>query len=244
MSTPFGRTLRTAIAVARSPVLEVDLMLRETQGNDVFYKDLTMAFYRHATERHRKFPLVGAMTFGAAICRLPDTLLGYLSQVVEAAGRRNMQKAERLGYEFRRFDYNANLAEVAAVRTSAQVRQGEMPSDFLEEELRPCQNPPSRTRTHDYPYYGVFRADRMAAFAGVFVCGQVMLIEQMYGHAEHQADGVVPLLLVRMAQAAIEEWPAVEFYMYGTYFGAGPTMQRFKRKFGFMPVRVRWLLGD
>ncbi len=70
------------------------------------------------------------------------------------------------------------------------------------------------------------------------------MVEQIYGHAKYQADGVVPLLIIGMAQDIMENHERVKFYGYGSFYGAGITMRRFKRKFGFLPKRVTWRLGD
>jgi hypothetical protein len=69
------------------------------------------------------------------------------------------------------------------------------------------------------------------------------MIEHIYGHAAYQSDGVVPKMIVDTAGYLMECHPAVKYYGYGSYFGASATLRRFKKKFGFMPCRVKWLLG-
>ena len=69
------------------------------------------------------------------------------------------------------------------------------------------------------------------------------MLEHVYGHADRQPDGVVPMLIVGIAEHLIRQRPMVKYFCYGTYFGASTTMRRFKRKFLFEPHRVDWQLG-
>jgi hypothetical protein len=226
----------------RLPAATVDLMLRETKGNDPFYERMTRAFYAETRRRHRKFPLLRHWRYGVALCRLPATFDEYIG-AIEAAGRRNCKKALRLGYRVERIRHNDHLDGIRAIHASTEVRQGEMPDELVHGEVKPCSDPPTRTTVHDYPYFGVLQGDKLVAYSGCFVCGEIFMIEQLYGHAAHHADGVVPLLLTEMARYAMTHYPRVKFYANEMYFGAGETMRRFKRKFCFEPYKVTWLLG-
>jgi hypothetical protein len=186
--------------------------------------------------------LIGKLTFGVALCPLPEGKGDYL-KAIEASGRRNVKKAQRLGYVFRKIDVNDNLGDIQAIRQSADVRQGKMDVDFLKGEVVQCRNPEPRTRTHGYPYFGVLKDGHLYAYAGVLIAGEMAMIEHIYGHAAHHADGVVPALLVGIAEHLAVQYPSVRYYGYGSYFGASETMRRFKRKFLFMPHRVKWILG-
>jgi len=197
--------------------------------------------FRAMTRRHRRFPLIRADEYGVALCRLPATFDAYFMSI-EAAGRRNVKKAERAGYAFARLDCNAHLADIADIIRSAKTRHASMP-DLPDGGLRPCANPPSRSAAHDYPYFGVTRAGRAVAYAGCLVCGEICMIEQILGRADMQADGIVPMLIIGVARHVIRHHPLVKYYSYGLYFGANETMRRFKRKFRFEPHKVKWVLG-
>jgi hypothetical protein len=207
--------------------------------NDPFYARLVRDFYAAARRRHRKFPLVRALEWGVALCPLTGRFDDYSAQV-ESSARRNYRKATRLGYTTQRVVYNERLDDIAAIWRSTDVRQGEMPADFRDGKVQPCHNPPSRSPLHDYPYLGVLKDGRLVAYAGCLVCGDLCMIEQIFGHADFQADGVVPMLIVDVARHVCERHPSVRWYGYGTFFGAGRSMRRFKRKFGFAPHRVLW----
>ena len=224
------------------PLLRIDLMHAATEKNDPFYGRVVLEFHRAARKRHARFPLIRALECGVAVCVLPPSFDEYVA-AIEASARRNVKKAGRLGYEFRRIDYNQFLEDIAAIRRSTDERQGKMPGPFLKEEVQPCKDPASRTEVHDYAYFGVLKEGRLRAYAGCLVSGEACMIEQLYGHAAHQSDGIVPMLIVEVERYLLGHYPRVKYYVYGTYFGAGATLRRFKRKFGFQPHRVEWKLG-
>lgn len=232
-------TLREMLTM---PLVQVELGLELAAQNHPFYQELVRDFYRQALARHPKFPLMGSFTFGVALMVLPGGFDAYLA-ALEPSARRNRKKALRKGYEVRPLAFNDHLEEIAAIRASTPVRQGRpVPPEYLSGRVRPVSNPPSRSPQHDYPYYGVFKDGRLVAYAGCLRAHQLLAVEHVLGHAEFQGDAVVPLLFTEMARLALEGEAPPRFYTYGTYFGAGAGMRRFKRKLGFAPHRVRWLL--
>lgn len=239
-------SIRKAIDDLRSmrgmPQIDIDLMLRETAGNDPFFERITRDFYRDSRRRHRKFPLMGVLTHGVAVCELPGSFDEYF-MLIEAAGRRNVKKANRNDYVFDRVDYNASLDDIGEIRRSTDRRQGQLSETFLKAEVKRCENPESASSTHDYPYFGVLKDEKLYAYMGVLIAGELAIIEHIYGHAGFQNDGVVPKMIVDTAGYLMEQHPSVKYYAYGSYFGASETLRRFKRKFKFMPHRVRWMLG-
>jgi hypothetical protein len=225
------------------PTITIDLMHAKSVSNDVFFRDVVRTFYRDATSRHPRLPLVRKLRHGVAICKLPACFDEYF-MAIEAAARRNFKKAQRDGFEFARIDFNDHLVDVAAIHTSTDYRQGEMPKDILLGNVAPVNNPKSQTTLHDYPYFGIRRGGRLYAYASCLVAGELCMIETIYGHAEMQSEGIVPMLIISMADHVIRAFPSVKYYAYGTYFGARESMQRFKRKFLFLPHRVTWKPGE
>ncbi|MEO7068139.1 MAG: hypothetical protein ABI114_14605 [Rhodanobacter sp.] len=226
------------------PPLEVNLRCSETAGNNPFFERVVRDFYREAVRRHRKFPVVRNYQYGVTANHLTNDFNDYFKSI-ESAARRNYKKSCRLGYTFDRIDYNKHLSDITAILRSSQERQGRaMPAALLERGMVAVNNPKSSSPLHDYPYFGILRDNHVYAFAGCLIAGDLCSIETIYGHADHQADGIVPMMIIGIAEWAIKYHPDVKYYSYGTYFGATESMQRFKRKFGFMPHRARWILGD
>ncbi len=237
------RILADLAEFLRMPTIRIDLMYSATDGNDPFYGQLVLAHHRATRRRHCKFPLLKAGTWGVAIHVLPRTFDEYFMQI-DGSARRNVKKAQRNGYTFQRIDYNAWLRDIQAIRSSAAVRQGDMPPEYLHNTPGLCANPPSRTHFHDYPYFGVVCEGHLWSYAGCLISGELCMIEHILGHADRHSDGIVPMLIVGIAQYVLQHHPHVRCYGYGSYFGARPTMRRFKRKFGFVPHHVEWLMSD
>lgn len=224
------------------PRVEVNLMYRATLDNDPFYRGLARDFYASTQRRQPRFPLIRHKALGVALAHLPSSFDEFF-MAIEAAGRRNVKKAGRLGYRFAPINFNDHLVDIGEIWHSTDTRQGPMPEEFLKAEIKRCTDPPSRSLTHGWPYFGVLNGDKLFAYAGCFVCGEICILEQIYGHSAYHPDGIVPMLIVGIAQHLIESRPSVRYFCYGSYFGAGTTMRRFQRKFLFHPYKVKWVLG-
>ena len=72
----------------RMPVARIDLMLRESAGNDPFYGQVVRDFHDSARRPHPKFRVVGAMEFGVALTPLPPQPDEY-PLLIEASARFN-----------------------------------------------------------------------------------------------------------------------------------------------------------
>jgi hypothetical protein len=238
------RISQTITEISTLPSVRIDLMLSETVSNHPFYREVTSKFYKNAIRRHAKFPLVRQLEYGVAVSALKSSPKPYSDRVGSTA-KRNLKKALRLGYRFARIDYNQHLNDITAIHRSTRIRQGRaMPEKFFTTGAPPIFDPPSTNPTHDYPYFGIFKDDTLVAYASCLVAGELCAIATIYGHDDHHADGVIPLLLVSMADHLIAHYPKVRYFVYDTYFGASETLRRFKRKFLFRPHRVTWQCVD
>lgn len=229
--------------ISRLPKISVDLMYRESADNHEFYQGLVKEFHHDCQKPHPKFPLVRRFRHGVAVCSLPAEY-GQYWMTLAGSARRNVKKALRLGYCMEPIQYNSHLADIAEIRSSTGVRQGTMDAALLHSPLSPCTDPPSSNPHHAYPYFGVLRQERLRAYAGCLLAGEACMISHLLGHAKYQPDGIVPFLVTGIARQLIDHCPQVKYYIFGTYFGAGESMRRFKRKFGFLPHCVNWELGN
>lgn len=223
------------------PKLKILLDLKKTSENHVFYADVVRDFYQMATHRHPRFPLIRNLQYGVALMPLPENHDHYLKNI-ESSARRNIKKAQRKGYTFSRIDYNSYLNAIGNIHRSAPVRQGAMPSELLDNEPTPINNPETLTSTHDYPYFGIFKEDKLVAYAGCLVAGEMILLSTFFGHDDYKSDGIVPLLISEIAKYTYEHYPLAKYYVYDAYFGGSASLRRFKKKFGFTPYKVSWLL--
>ena len=227
--------------VRQLPAVRISLMAARAAENDPFYVRLVHSFYRDARRRHPRFPLIRNLQYGAALFPMPAKAEDYLG-LIESSARRNIKKAQRLGYTVARIDYNRHRSEIAAIIRSAPVRQGPMPADLMKGEMPEISDPPSRTPFHDYIYIGVKKDDELRAYCACMVAGELFAVTDIYGHHEYQSDGIIPLLLAELVGYAISHHPQAKYCMYDKYFGASTTLRRFKKKFGFLPHKVDWTL--
>jgi hypothetical protein len=223
------------------PKVFINLMFEKTQGNDPFYSALVKSFYKLANSRHPKIFFIKRYAYGFALCRLPLTFDEYFQNLKKSA-RWNYRKATRLGYEVKRFDANAKRNDIAEILKSTPVRQGKLPKEIREGNIPVINDPPSRSSYHDFFYIGLFRNGKLYAYASCAIMGELCNMNDLYGHAAYEKDGLVPLLLIKIAEHIYEKYPSVKYYAFGTYFGARASMRQFKRKFQFHPHRVSWIL--
>ena len=226
----------------KMPLVSINLMHSKTKDNDPFYGKLVVDFYRESNKRHRKLFFLKSFCFGVSVCKLPEDSEHYFRKMIEESAQRNYRKAQKAGYAFKRIDYNAYLGDIADIWRSKEVRQGRMPESLLKNEASPCPNPPSKRNFHDYPYFGVLKDGKLFAYAGGLLAGEVFSIDSIYGHGDRQKDGIMGMLMVDIVRYLRANYPNVKYMIYGTYFGGRLKMRRFKRKFGFMPCKVSWIL--
>jgi hypothetical protein len=226
------------------PAIAVNLMYSSAQEAAPFYADMVWKHFEETRRRHPRWPFIGRLQYGMATCCLPKHFDDYF-MVLEGSARRNYKKAAREGCSARRIDFNDHLDEIREIRQSSAIRQGRLvPTEFRQGLIGRCCDPPSTSPLHDYPYFGVFVNHTLVAYAGCMVAGDICCLEQIWGHVDHFGTGVVPYLIIEIARHIYRAHEQVRFYTYGTYFGAGQTMQRFKRKLGFLPHRIHWQLDD
>jgi hypothetical protein len=228
-------------SLPRLPTITISLMADGATDNHAFFCEMVRRFHRDATRRHPRFPLVRNFEYGVALQRLPEKPDDYLN-TIEASARRNIKKAQRLGYACARIDFNQHRTEIAAIVRSSAVRQGPMPSDLMSGEFPAISDPASQSPLHDYPYIGASKDGELRAYAACMVAGELFAITDIYGHHQYQSDGMVPLLLAYLVRYARTLHPQTRYFVYDKYFGASTTLRRFKTKFGFLPHRVEWLL--
>ncbi len=224
------------------PEVDIYLMESKTQGTDPFFSRVTKDFYTDANKRHKKMPIFKKMVHGVALCGIRNGFDNYLTQI-ESSGRRNYKKALRNGYQFRQINFNEHLDEIWNIRRSTTVRQGKMPDSFINEKPKPVSDPKPETKIHSYSYFGIFNDQNMlVAYAGCIQAGELLMILHIYGHSKHQNFGIIPMLFISLVEHTLNSYPYVRFIGYGTYFGASDSMKRFKKKFNFLPYKVKWHL--
>jgi hypothetical protein len=223
------------------PKASINLMLEKTRDNDPFYADMVKRFYGIANARHPKLFFIKQFQYGFALCHMPPSFDDYFGSLKKSA-RWNYRKALRTGYEVKRFDANTKRQEIAEIMRSTPVRQGKLPKEIREGHFPEIKDPPSLSPFHDFFYIGAFRHGKLCAYASCAIMGELCNLNDIFGHVAYENDGLVPMLLISIAEQIYHKYPSVKYYAFGTYFGARASMRQFKRKFQFHPYHVSWIL--
>jgi hypothetical protein len=224
------------------PNIVINLMHEKSSSNVPFFGKMVQDYFQEATSRHPKLPIVQKIQYGLAVCVLPESFEKYY-MAIESSARRNHKKAIREGCTIRRIEFNEHLDEIRAIWQSTDTRQGRlMPEKMREGKVSAITDPKSENHFHDYPYYGVFYENTMIGYCATLIAGEYAGIQQIYGHSDHLTRGVVPQMIIGVAKDLYTSYPDVKVLSYGTYFGAGETMRRFKKKFLMVPHKVKWIL--
>lgn len=93
---------------------------------------------------------------------------------------------------------------------------------------------------HRITAYGVFTANaELVAYLVLYVCGDLALVSQILGHANHLQNDVMYLLTVETLRHTLERsGPAVAFY--NRHDSGTDGLRYFKERLGFQPARVEW----
>ncbi len=150
--------------------------------------------------------------------------------------RKRADRAARRGYTFSEIQRHTRAVELYRINTSAEERQG-----------RPMglgyRNPPSETPLPAYPCarhavrtYGIENKGRtLVAYCWIYRCGDLALVSQILGHADHLADEIMYLLVQGVLEAEGEG-----FLVYNRFDSGTEGLRFFKTRCGFEPVEVEW----
>lgn len=197
-------------------------------------------FYFSFTARHPKCPLFRRKVIGVALIPIIDDFDSYISSINgKNSAAYYARKATKNGYEFREFDPNHYLEDIYNINTSKEYRQGHLMNEAYTKKIDYIE---LQSNIH---YYGVFSSNgQLVAYAWVHHCGDIWIINTLLGHAQHLNNGVMYMLITNVVLEMFKdpEDRRSKFLMYDTWYGAQSGLQMFKKKLGFKPYRVKWVL--
>jgi hypothetical protein len=152
--------------------------------------------------------------------------------------RKRADRASRRGYTFSAIRRHERSTEIAAVNLSMPERQGrKMSAGYL--------TPPPTTPLPDYPCprhgvrtYGIESSyGRLVAYCWIYRAGDLALVSQILGHADHLEHEVM-YLLVQGVVGAESMQPG--YLVYNRYDSGTEGLRFFKDRCGFERARVDW----
>jgi hypothetical protein len=173
---------------------------------------------------------------------IPESDSAYLD-FIGAKPRNMIRKAERAGYEFRRFDYNERLDEVFAVNTSKPVRAGGPLLARLEQRPSPIRDDRELCDVHGSAFFGAFRDDVLLAYIELVQVNELGIFNRILGHADALPDGVMNGLVRYVVSRCIDE-SAVRSLNYLTLVASAEGLVRFKLNVGFRSRAVALRVGQ
>ncbi len=175
-----------------------------------------------------------------AMLRIPDSPATYLAQIGDKS-RNMIRKAQRAGYVHRDVDPNDYLDDILAIRTSDPLRQGKEIPDYFKVRPTSAYDQPfnSSCAYHGDAFFGVFKEDRLVAYATIFFYGELGQVNHILGHKDHLNEGVMNLLVSSMVASIIANRPWVRAinYLYREH-DVQTGIGLFKKSMGFHPENV------
>lgn len=154
--------------------------------------------------------------------------------------RKRADRAERRGYRFVTVNRHERTDELYAINTSTLERQGRPMSSGYQQR-------PSETPLPDYPCirhgvhpYGVETAEGvLVAYLWLYRSGELGLVSQILGHADHLENEVMyPLVQGTVAAESGQRG----FLVYNRHDSGTDGLRFFKERVGFAETKVEWVL--
>ena len=218
-------------AVRRMPQVTIHL------DNDTRGRNLKREF----TSRHPRYKVIGRKTIGVALLPVPEDGASFLKGKSRQVLRTNLNRAKKAGYLVSEFTPANHVAEILAINSSAQDRQGRpMSVQYTDPE---AVN--SYCRSHA-SLLGVFGDAGLVAYLEPLASGEVTITNRILGHRDYLDNGIMYLLMLGAVEWCVNrrrQDPRARWLMYDMMLGAQPGLRYFKERIGFTPHRVRWRVG-
>lgn len=155
--------------------------------------------------------------------------------------RRRADRAERRGYAFGPIDRHLYSDDIFEINTSAPVRQKRPMTSGYSKRTDFGPLPAYPCRRHAVRTYGVLAEDgHLVAYLWLYRAGQLALVSQILGHADH-LDREIMWLLV---QGVVESESAIDrdgLMVYNRHDSGTDGLRWFKERCGFEEIGVEWL---
>jgi len=162
-----------------------------------------------------------------AFLQVPNNYEEYLQQV-ERETRRTIRVAQREGYEFHEFDWDAHLDDIYDINTSKETRQGEPMRGWYRNPVQPRHHSSEELRYKKY--LGGFKDGKLCAYFHFYLCGNIAVGKHYLGHAQHLKNGIMNGLMAFTVQECIK-LSNLKWIIYGDWQRTG-SLRLFKRHLG------------
>lgn len=155
--------------------------------------------------------------------------------------RKRADRAWRRGYTMRTIDRHRRVDEIHRINVSAPERQGRPMAPSYRERPAASALPDYPCKRHAIRFYGIEDPhDQLVAYLALYRCGQLALVSQILGHADHLENEIMWLLI----HGVLEREREVDqdgYLVYNRWDSGTPGLRWFKQHAGFEPMQVEWL---
>lgn len=198
--------------------------------------------YHYFMQRHPRFLLIRNKTIGVGAIALKD-YRAFSAFLQSVSGKNSAayyaRRCAKMGYATRIINPDEHHDEIMAVNLSAEYRQG---SRMIETYHKRIEYPMDAYNL----YWGIFKDGVLYGYCCVKINGELRLFNRLLGHAAHLQDGIMYKMLLDIIGfefGQFEKDPEKPVYIaYDTFLGASEGLKLFKRRMGFRPYKVKWLL--
>jgi hypothetical protein len=154
--------------------------------------------------------------------------------------RKRADRAARRGYTFSTIARHERADEIQAINLSAPERQGRPMSEGYRERPSEAPLPVYRCARHRVSTYGVEAPDgTLVAYLWLYRAGELALVSQILGHADHLENEIMYLLWAGLVTA--ESADPDGFIIYNRWDSGGDGLRFFKERVGLAETAVEWL---
>jgi hypothetical protein len=183
------------------------------------------------------FPLYRQLAAGYDECAVLELAGLDVWREAHRTARKRADRAVRRGYRFAPVARHERAHEVTAVNLSASHRQGRPMSDGYRQPVTATPLPDYPCPRHGVHTYAVLLDDTLVAYAWIYRSGDLALVSQILGHADHLDNEVMYLLVQGVVEA---ESPLGGHLVYNRYDSGTEGLRFFKDRCGFERTRVEW----
>jgi hypothetical protein len=223
------------VSAVEAPVrLGIDL------GGNTCFEDECVAFAHnlHLQMSSGKYDLCATMT-------LPRTREAWEAE--HRTARKRAWRAESLGYFAKPLQREKWGSDIVDINLSRDYRQGRpMDAGYASPDTSPLSDYPCEL--HAIRGYGVWTlerwsedhaVERLVAYLFMYRAGDLALVSQVLGHADHEPNGVMYLLFRHALEAEGAIAPGV--CVYNRWDSGTDGLRFLKARIGFEETAVEWL---
>lgn len=152
--------------------------------------------------------------------------------------RKRADRAARRGYRFVTVQRHERADEIHATNLSASQRQGRPMSAGYRQPPSTDPLPAYTCDRHGIHQYGIEDGNGvLVAYSWIYRAGDLALVSQILGHADHLKNEIMYLLIQGVVEAESHEGG---YLVYNRYDSGSDGLRFFKDRCGFDPTKVHW----